>query len=105
MSYHAAYIMPNHMHRLVDPKVLGHELVDVSCHLCLLVPTAGLGRVASSTVVWCDDGVACISYWRDYVAELIGALRKAVDQQYCSFRLCMSWRRASDVVDEVLVKH
>jgi hypothetical protein len=43
VSYHAAYIMAHNVDRLGDSKVLSEELVDVSRHLCLLVPVTGLG--------------------------------------------------------------
>lgn len=77
------------------PQISGHDFFTES-PLCL---DMGLRTLSRASVVRCEDMIACVCEWRDDVAELVGCLGKAVDEEDGSFGGGFLGRRAGDAGD------
>ncbi len=98
MGDHSPNIVPNDMDRLFDAYMLRHQLVQILSEHILGIAIRWVGRVTGATVVWSYDSVAGFSERDSDMAELVGCLWEAVDEENSTLRLARGGK-AFDVVD------
>ena len=92
MGDHSPNVMPHDVDRLFDPHVLCHQLIQVLCKHVLGVAIRRVGRVPGTAVVWDYDSIAGFSEGDSGMAELVGCLWEAVDEENGTLRLARGWK-------------
>lgn len=96
---HAADVVADDVHGVLDAQLGGQQGVQVGRQDFLGVACRGPGGVAGTAVVGGDDVVAGGGKGRDHMAELVGGLREAVDEEDGTLLRRAGWGFGFDVVD------
>ena len=95
---HPSNIVPHDVNRLFDAHVLRDQCVQVLREHVLGVAIGRMRRVSSTAVVWSYDPIAGFGEGDGDVAELVGCLREAVDEEDGTLGLAGGGKTV-DVVD------
>ena len=95
---HSPNVGSDDVYGLLDAHVVSHQFVEILSEHGFGVAIRWVGGVSSATVIGGDDPVAGFCERNGDVAELVGCLWEAVDEEYGAFGLA-SGGKAFDVVD------
>ena len=95
---HAANVVSDDVDRLFDAHMLRHQFEKILREDVFGVAVRRVGGVSGASVVGGDDSVAGLSEWDGDMAELVGCLWEAVDEEDGTLRLARGGK-AFDVMD------
>ena len=91
MSDHPSNVVADDVDGFSNAHVISHQRVQVMSEHILGVAIGWVGRVSGAAVVGSDDSVASFSERDSYMAELIGCLWEAMDEEYGALGLARGW--------------